>query len=110
MKIELKKAITHKGEQIHTLDIPLDDLTGNDIIEAEKRIGNPAQSTNFSRDFQITLAAMVLHMPVEVLKNQLSGRDFMKITNRVSSFLWDSDSSEETEETPATPLETSSGE
>ena len=97
MKIQLKKAITHKGNELTTLDLELDNLTGNDLIDVEDQIlktGNPIQSTDFSRVYLITVAARALHMPVEILK-QMCSRDFAKVVNEVRNFLTASDSDEE---------------
>lgn len=109
MKIQLKKAIIHKGNEITTLDFDLDSLTGNDLIDVEEQIlktGNPIQSTDFSRVYLITVAARALHMPVEVLR-QMSARDFARVVNEVRNFLTLSESEEE--ETANLP-EKSSGE
>lgn len=109
MKIQLKKAIIHKGNEINTLDFDLDSLTGNDLIDVEEQIlktGNPIQSTDFSRVYLITVAARALHMPVEILR-QMCARDFARVVNEVRNFLTLSESEEE--ETVNLP-EKSSGE
>ncbi|MBQ6983042.1 MAG: phage tail assembly protein [Synergistaceae bacterium] len=106
MKIHLKKAIIHKGNELHTLDIPLEDLTGNDLIDVEEQIlktGNPIQSTDFSRVYLISVAARALHIPVEILK-QMGAYDFARVVSEVRNFLTLSDSEEElTEETENPP-------
>lgn len=107
MKIQLKKAIMHKGNEITTLDMELDNLTGNDLIGVEDQISktgnNPIQTTDFSRVYLIAVAARALHMPVEVLR-QMSARDFARVVNEVRNFLVVSDSGdEEIAETPAIP-------
>ena len=113
MKIQLKKAIKHKGQDIYTLDIPLDDLTGNDLIEVEKQLmqsGEVPVVTDFNRTYLINIAARATHIPVEILKF-MGEKDFTRITNEVRNFLTLSDSDEnEEEEIPAKPLETYSGE
>ena len=113
MKIQLKKAIRHKGQELYTLDIPLEDLTGNDLIEVEDSIlrteKNPLQTLDFSRVYAINVAARALHMPVEVLR-QMNAHDFAKVVTEVRNFLADSDSGKDTtesESTPETPLATS---
>ena len=109
MKIHLKKAIIHKGNELHTLDIPLEDLTGNDLIDVEEQIlktGNPIQSTDFSRVYLISVAARALHMPVEILK-QMGAYDFARVVSEVRNFLTLSDSEEELTEESANPLATS---
>ena len=109
MKVHLKTAIIHKGNELHTLDIPLEDLTGNDLIDVEEQIlktGNPIQSTDFSRVYLISVAARALHMPVEILK-QMSAYDFARVVSEVRNFLTLSDSEEELTEESANPPATS---
>ena len=109
MKIHLKKAIIHKGNELQTLDIPLEDLTGNDLIDVEEQIlktGNPIQSTDFSRVYLISVAARALHMPVEILK-QMGAYDFARVVSEVRNFLTLSDSEEEATEETANPPATS---
>ena len=64
MKIQLKKAIMHKGEELKELDLSLDRLTGNDLIEVEEqaiKAGNNAFSaTDFSRVYLIAVAARAM--------------------------------------------------
>lgn len=113
MKIQLKKAIKHKGQEIFTLDIPLDELTGNDLIDVEEQImktGQWFQATDASRVYLISLAARALHMPIEVLK-QMNAHDFAKVATEVRNFLLVSDSTENEEaEIPEIHPETSSDE
>ena len=112
MKIQLKKAIRHKGQELYTLDIPLEDLTGNDLIEVEEQIlktGNPMQTTDFSRVYLISVAARALHMPAEILRD-MGAHDFARVITEVRNLLVVSDSDEDTTEsepTPETPLATS---
>lgn len=106
MKIQLKKPVHHKGEELYTLDIPLEDLTGNDLIEVEELIlrtgNNPIQTLDFSRVYAISIAARALHMPVEILR-QMNAHDFAKVVTEVRNFLAVSDSDEDTSEAVLTP-------
>ena len=89
MKITLSKAIQYKGQNIDVLDMPLEDLTGNDLIEVEKQLmqsGEVPVVTDFNRVYLISIAARAAHIPVEVLKFS-SARDFTRITNEVRNFL-----------------------
>lgn len=112
MKIKLKKAVMHKGQELDMLDIPLEELTGNDLIEAEKQImqsGDAVVVTDFSRPYLIALAARAAHLPVETLKF-MDARDFAKIAGEVRNFLLLQDSDDDQDETiPATSPATSSG-
>ena len=97
MKIKLKKAITHKGQEIYTLDMPLEELTGNDLIEVEKQLmqsGEVPIVTDFNRIYLINIAAKAAHIPVEILKFA-GAKDFTRITNEVRNFLTLSDSDED---------------
>ena len=100
MKIKLKKPILHNGGFVHELDIPLENLTGNDLIDVEEQIlktGNPMQTTDFSRVYLISVAARASHMPAEALR-EMSAHDFAKVTTEVRNFLVVSDSDEDTNE------------
>ena len=113
MKIKLKKAIRHKGQEIFTLDMPLEDLPGNDLIEVEKQLtqsGEVPFVTDFNKTYLVSVAAKAAHIPVETLKFT-SAKDFTRIVNEVRIFLTLSDSEEEqTEEIPEKLPETYSEE
>ena len=108
MKIQLKKAITHKGQELQELDVDLDRLTGNDLIDVEEqavRAGNNAFfATDFSRVYLIAVAARAAKIPVEVLR-MMNAHDFNKVVTEVRNFLTLTDSDEGNGETeaPATP-------
>lgn len=105
MKIKLKRAVMHKGEELEVLDMPLEELTGNDLIEAEKQIiqsGEAVVVTDFNRPYLIAIAARAAHIPVETLKF-MDARDFTRIAGEVRNFLIAQDSEDSAEETiPAT--------
>ena|GEM_PF-3266025 len=94
MKIQLKKALRHKGKELFELDIPLEDLTGSDLIEVEQelfRSGKVSLMPDYSKVYLIRVAARAAKIPAEVMEN-LSARDFTVVTNRVQNFLMASDS------------------
>ena len=96
MKIKLKKAIISRGEEVRELDLNLEEITGNDIIEAERQVmisDNVPMVTVFNKSYQIAVAGRALKIPVETLR-AMNARDFMAISNEVQSFLLNSDSSE----------------
>ena len=111
MKIKLMKAIKHKGQEIHTLDLPLEELTGNDLIEIEKQLvqsGEVPFVTDFNKVYLVNIASKATHIPTEILKFA-SAKDFTRITNEVRNFLTLSDSDENEEaDSPETPPEISS--
>ena len=96
MKVQLKKALKHKGQELTELDIPLEELTGSDLIEVEKQIADANDKKalilpEFSKSYLATVASRAAHIPVEVLQT-LSARDFTAMTNAVQNFLTGSDS------------------
>ena len=97
MQIQLKKAIKYKGQDVFTLDIPLEDLTGNDLIDVEEEImrsGTPFSATDFSRVYCIAVAAKAAHLPPEALK-MMNARDFSRVVTDVRNFLIATDSETE---------------
>lgn len=89
MKIELTKPLLWKENEITTLDLNLEDLTGNDLIDTEddlKRKGVSVNAWEYSRTYLVALAARALHIPADILKT-LSAKDFTTIINEVLSFL-----------------------
>ena len=91
MKVQLRKALRHKGKEYTELDIPLDDLTGLDLIEVEKNnIDLDDRKAliipEYSKTYLIAVAARALRMPVEVLRT-LSARDFTAVATAVQNFL-----------------------
>ena len=94
MKIKLRKALKHKGQELFELDVPLDDLTGADLIEVEQqffRSGKVSIVLESSKAYLIRVASRAAHIPVEVLEG-LSARDFTYVTGQVQVFLTNSDS------------------
>jgi hypothetical protein len=116
MKVKLQKVLKHKGQELTELDIPLEALTGADLIEVEQQLSQSGKITllpDYAKVYLIRVAARAARIPAEVLEG-LSARDFTVVTSRVQSFLMGSDSGTgETEsETgiPETGPETSSEE
>lgn len=116
MKVQLKKALKHKGEELHELDIPLENLTGSDLIEVEQQLfksGKVALMPDYSKVYLIRVASRAARIPVEVLEG-LSARDFTVVTNKVQTFLMEPDSGivdlVEQDATPETGPETFSAE
>ena len=86
-KIDTSK-LTEKLEGLRGLDY--------EAAEAdERRTGNTAVELSFSKGFQIRLAAMALGFNVHDLK-ALPVKDYFKVTNEVSRFLYGGSESEET--------------
>jgi hypothetical protein len=79
---------------LRELDIPLENLTGSDLIEVEQQVlrsGKIALVQEYSKCYLIRVAARAARIPVEVLEG-LSARDFTAVVNRVQNFLTESDS------------------
>ena len=113
MKIKLKKAVVYRGEELKELDLNLEEITGNDLIEAEKQVmvsDNVPMVTDFNKSYQIAIAGRALKIPAETLR-AMNAKDFTAVTTEVQRFLLNSDSSGTDEaETPETAPETSSDE
>lgn len=94
MKIQLTKAIKSKGQDVFTLDLPLDDLTGNDLIELEEELikaGSPYAAMEFTRSYYLAVASKASKLPVEALK-MMNAKDFSKAIAVVRDFLMVTDS------------------
>ena len=103
MKVQLKKALKHKGQELTELDIPLENLTGLDLIEVERQVADANDKKalilpEFSKSYLAAVASRAARIPVEVLQT-LSARDFTTVTGAVQNFLTGSDS--ETEGQPS---------
>lgn len=89
MKVKLRKVIRHKGEQIEELNIPLEELTGFDMIEVERQIqgdGKPAVFSDSSKDYIIRIAARAAKIPYEIMA-RLTASDFNLVVQKVQVFL-----------------------
>jgi hypothetical protein len=116
MKVKLQKALKHKGQELTELDIPLEKLTGSDLIEVEQQLLQAGKITlmpDYAKVYLIRVAARAARIPVEALEG-LSARDFTVVTGRVQNFLMGSDSGTDEAEpetkTPEPAPETSSEE
>ena len=96
MKIKLKKAINFRGEDVKEVELNFDELTGNDLIEAEKQVmtnDNIPMVTDFNKAYLVAVASRLLKIPTPELRN-INAKDFAAITSEVQRFLLGSDSSE----------------
>ena len=92
MKIELSKPFEFEvvGKKVrHTvLEIPLEEMTGSDMIAVENQLQGEGKFTmlgDFSKQFQIRLASRALKIPVQILE-RLPLRDFNKVVTAVQGF------------------------
>lgn len=100
MKLNLKKAISISGKSVKELNLELENLTGQDLIDAEREVmlaDNTPLVMDFNRSFLITLAAKSANVAPEALKS-LNIQDFSRITNEVQRFLTGTVSESETAE------------
>jgi hypothetical protein len=89
MKIQLKKALKHKGQELTELDIPLENLTGSDLIDSEQQYFRSGKATPFpdlSKGYLVRIAARAAKIPIEVLET-LSAQDFVAVAGQVQVFL-----------------------
>ncbi|WP_333593584.1 hypothetical protein [Anaerospora hongkongensis] len=92
MKITLRKPIKKDGNEISVLTLDFDQITGNQIVSAEKEarlLGDATADLCFSKTFQAIIAAKAAVESVsadDILG--LNGTDFIKITTEASGFLF----------------------
>lgn len=94
MKIELSTPIKHRGEFVQELNIPLEELTGSDLIAVEGEMNRAGEFTimyDYSKSYLLRIAARAAKIPIEVLRG-MSARDFTQVTSKVSIFLMGSGS------------------
>ncbi|ELX0452138.1 TPA: phage tail assembly protein [Citrobacter freundii] len=88
--IELSKEYRFEDyEPTSKIILNLDDLTGSDILEVTDVLqaqGHVSVQTSLDNKVHAALAARCLGRPVEYI-NGLPARDFVKICQRVQSFL-----------------------
>jgi hypothetical protein len=100
----LSKPINVDGELIAEIIMDLDGLSALDLERAErearkllqKRESMTVPETN--KKYQICVAAKAAGLPVTVLRDHLSGRDYTQICLLVMNFLLDGESEDEDEE------------
>lgn len=88
MEIKLSKKFDFEGKEYESLDLKLDELTGHDILSAEREATAVAGRavSDFSKTYQAAVAARAAGVPVDMII-ALPAKDFVKITLEASSFL-----------------------
>lgn len=89
--MELKKSIKIKDEEITNLDLTKDKFTADVIIRAEKEFlvtGGvfPSGAMEDSRAYLLVVAAKMLGVRTDELQEQLSGEDFISVTDVIKGF------------------------
>lgn len=90
--MKLKKTIVKDGNEITELTFDFDQITGNDIIAAEKEarmMGDTTPDTCFSKTFQAIIAARAADKPIivdDIL--DMNGMDFIGVTTKAANFLF----------------------
>lgn len=89
--MELKKSIKIKDEEITILDLTKDKFTADVIIRAEKEFlvtGGvfPSGAMEDSRAYLLVVAAKMLDVRTDELQEQLSGEDFISVTDVIKGF------------------------
>lgn len=104
MIINLAKSITFNGTEYKALDLNLDNLTGQDLINAEDSLRAKGIMTNgaadFSRNYLLAVCAQALKIAPEALK-ELNAKDFTRLMNETLIFLAGSDSAPEEKVSPS---------
>lgn len=93
MRIALSKPLQHKGQALTEIELKLEEMQGRDLIEIETQMNAEGKFlvTDFSKAYQLKIAAKSARIPAEVLET-LPARDFNKIVSAVQLFLVGSDS------------------
>lgn len=89
MKHIFEKPFSFEGKEYKELDIPLDNLTGQDISQAKREwaaAGNFSPVPATDSDFCASLAARACKLPVEFFY-ALPAKEYTKLTQAVSNFL-----------------------
>lgn len=90
--MKLKKAIEKNGKKISDINFNFEQMTGYDIIAAEKEarmLGTVALDVTYSKVFQAVIAAKAADKELiadDILGMQIT--DFMEITAKTSNFLF----------------------
>lgn len=90
MEIKLQKPIEKDGHKIDKITLELDNLTGDDIIEAEKEArmrGDQNPNPLFSSQGLAVIAARASGMIADDIA-KLAAPDFLMLTQVVSNFLY----------------------
>lgn len=89
----LKKPIEFDGEQVVSLDLDFDNLTGDDILSAERqyntesaKIKDFAFVKEMSKSYLVFIVARAAKKPAELIC-KLSGNDFSRVTVLAQNFL-----------------------
>jgi hypothetical protein len=110
--IKLSKGYNFGGKPITEINLDFDSLTGTDLMNAEKayKMRNKASVVKELEDgWLVSVAEKASNLKYgDFLK--LSGRDYLKVLNKVRGFLTDSDSTENTEKTEKEETEAQSDE
>ena len=89
-EIQLSKTIEHNGENLDTINLDLDGLTGADLTQAETEhsiaSGGLSGVAELSKSYLAHVAARAAKLPVEDIK-QLPAKDFSRVTMEVQNFL-----------------------
>jgi hypothetical protein len=90
MEIKLQKPIERDGQNIKTLNLDLEKLTGHDLIKAEQEaraMGDNSLNPLFGSQGLAAVAARAGGIIMDDIM-ALPGPDFLQVINTVSSFLY----------------------
>ena len=87
--VRLSKPVTWEDIEYDALFLNLEDLTGNDLLQAEKEFtseGGTAPVAELSKAYLAIVAAKAARVPVELIKG-LPAKEFSQVTLLVQNFL-----------------------
>lgn len=89
-KIKLATPITWEDIEYDAIFLNLDELTGNDLLQAEKEYateGGTAPVAELNKGYLSIVAAKAAKVPVELIR-ALPAKEFSKVTLMVQNFLF----------------------
>ncbi|MEK4883674.1 hypothetical protein NST81_02935 [Bacillus sp. FSL W8-0223] len=92
--VEFKKPYTFEGKEYTSIDLSgIDDLSGNDLLEADKIYSASGQFSpvpELTLAYTFAIASRATKLPLEFFNN-LPAREALKVKNEVIRFLNDSE-------------------
>lgn len=91
--ITLRRAVMEDGKKIKTIKMDLDQLTGQDLVDAEREylaLGGIPTNMSISVNYQQILAAKACGLDGDVIR-RMGAKDAVYLASRVQVFLLDMD-------------------
>ena len=107
MKIKFNRTYVINGKEVNELELDLDNLTGADLLRAEREFKTRNSGVNVKEledSWMVQVAATASNVKYgDLLK--LKGKDYLNVISKTRSFLFVTDSDATTEEVQTTQEE-----